>query len=161
MYPQIKTLLYEAEDRYLRLEEIETFKHRAFSLQECLETYELLRDNELAIFQPVADRLLDAFPQEKPESVKRALKHWLSVLRYCAMAMLLNNPEFLQRRLLEWLTDLVQVHQTQAIEMTLYQLLQARLQELFSEQHLALVEPFLAQAEETLFGACSLAQLPR
>jgi len=159
MHPQIKTLLYEAEEHYLKPEEIETFKHHASSLAQRLETYELLREQEVAIFQPVADQLLEVFPQEKQETLERALKHWLSVLRYCTMAMLLNNQEFLQRRLLEWLTDLVQVHQTQAIEMTLYRLLQTQLKELLAKQQLALLQPFLEQAETTLLRASALAQL--
>lgn len=159
MHPEIKTLLYEAQDHYLKPEEIETFKHYASSLAQRLETYELLRDQEVAIFQPVADQLLEAFPHEKQETLARALKHWLSVLRYCAMSMLLNNQEFLQRRLLEWLTDLMQAHQTQAIEMTIYQLLQAHLKKLLSDQQLALVQPFLEQAEDTLLGTGDLAQL--
>jgi hypothetical protein len=159
MHPEIKTLLYEAEDHYLTSEEIETFKHCASSLAQRLETYELLRDQEVAIFQPVADQLLEAFPEDKQETLERALKHWLSVLRYCTMAMLLNNQEFLQRRLLEWLTDLVRVHQTQAIEMTVYQLLQNRLKEILSEQQLALVQPFLAQAEDNLLRTDDLAEL--
>jgi hypothetical protein len=159
MHPEIKTLLYEAEDHYLKPEEIESFKYHASSFAQRLETYELLRDAELAIFQPVADQLLEAFPQKQQE-IELALKHWLSILRYCAMAMLMNNPEFLQRRLLEWLVDLVQVHQMQAIEINLYQLLQAQLQEQLSDQNLALVQPFLAQTEDTLLGRTNLVQLP-
>lgn len=158
MQPEIKTLLYEAEDHYLKPEEIESFQHYASSFAQRLETYELLRDAELAIFQPVADQLLEAFPQKQQE-IELALKHWLSVLRYCAMAMLMNNPEFLQRRLLEWLVDLVQVHQMQAIEIELYQLLQAQLQEQLSDQNLV-IQPFLAQAEDTLLGRTNLVQLP-
>ena len=150
MHPEIKTLLYEAEDHYLKPEEIDSFKYHASSLAQRLETYELLRDAELAIFQPVADQLLEAFPQQQQESLKLALKHWLSVLRYSAMAMLMDNPEFLQLRLLESLTERVQVHQMQAIETTLYKLLQAQMKEQLSDQNLALVQPFLTQAENAL-----------
>lgn len=159
MHPEIETLLYKAEEQYLKPLEIKLFKHHATSLSQRLETYEMLRDQEIAIFQPVADRLLKSFPQEKQETLEIALKHWLSVLRYCAMAMLLNNQEFLQRRLLEWLTDIVQAHQTQAIEMSLYQLLHASLKELLSEQQLALVQPFLEQAEATLLCTGDLTKL--
>lgn len=159
MHSEIQTLLYKAEEQYLKPPELELFRHQATSLSQRLETYELLRDQEVAIFQPVADQLLENFPQEKQEKLERALKHWLSVLRYCAMAMLLNNQEFLQRRLLEWLTDLVQVSQTQAIDMTVYQLLQTRLKELLSEEQLAGVQPFLEQAEATLLGTGELVEL--
>lgn len=161
MYPEIKTLLNEAEQHYLQPREIETFKNHVLSISTRLEAYELLRDNELSIFQPIADQLLATFPQEKQENLERGLKNWLSVMRYCAMAMLLNNPEFIQRRLLEWLTDMVQVHQTQAIDMTIYQLLKIRLPQFLSSEQMALVQPIFAQAEETLLGTGKLAQLPR
>lgn len=159
MHPEIETLLYKAEEHYLKPLEIKLFRHHATSLSQRLETYEFLRDQEVVIFQPVADQLLEVFPQEKQETLERALKHWLSVLRYCAMAMLLNNQEFLQRRILEWLTDMVQAHQTQAVETRLYKLLQARLKELLSDQQLALIQPFLNQAESTLLGTGILTQL--
>ena len=160
MYPELKILLNDAEQRYLQSEEIETFKHHVASLAQRLAVYELLRDNEIAIFQPIADQLLADFPQQRHENLERPLKHWLAVLRYCAMAMLLHNPEFLQRRLLDWLTDMVQVHQTQAVDMAIYQLLQDRMSEFLSTQQLALMQPFLAQAGETLLGTGRLTQLP-
>jgi hypothetical protein len=106
----------------------------------------------VALFQPVADQLLEAFPQEKPERLERAVKLGLTTLRYCAMAMLQNNPEFLRRHLLEWLTDLVKVQQNQAIESTLYSLLQTHLQKHLSSEKLDLIQPFLDQAEQTLLG---------
>lgn len=161
MYPEIKTLLNEAEQQYLQPQQMETFNNHVLSITTRIEAYELLRDNELSIFQPIADQLLATFPQEKQESLERVLKNWLLVIRYCGMAMLLNNPEFIQRRLLEWLTDVVQVHQTQAIDLTIYQLLQVRLPQFLSREHMALVQPFLAQTEETLLGTGKLAQLPR
>lgn len=160
MHTEMKALLYQAEERYLNPEEIENLKYYTESLAQRLETYELLREQELAIFQPVAERLLEAFPDEKQETLELALKYWLSVLRYCAMAMLLNNQEFFQQRLLEWLTALVQAHQMQVIQVTLYQLLQAQLKILFSNQQLALLQPFLAQAETMLLETVDFLQLP-
>lgn len=149
MYPEIETLLYKAEDHYLQPLEVELFRRQAQSLAQRLETYELVREQEIAIFQPIADQLLEIYPQQE-KAVERALKHWLTVWRYCAMAMLLNNSEFLQQRLLEWLTELVQARQTLAIETSLYQLLQRHLQELLSEEQWGLLQPFLEQAKTSL-----------
>ena len=159
MHSNIEALVYQAEDHYLQRQEITAFKLHIASLGKRLETYECLRDQEIAIFQPVADRLLEAFPLENPKLLERALKHWLSVMRYCAMAMLTNNPEFLQRRLLEWLTDIVQVHQMESVENTLYQLLQVRLKKVLSEEQLTLVQPFLDQARTTLLGSNALSEV--
>ncbi|OKH28016.1 phycobilisome protein [Chroogloeocystis siderophila] len=158
MHSEIKSLLYEAEDHYLNPEEITTAKLCIASLQVRLETYELLRDQEVAIFQPIADQLLVTFAQNQRD-LEQALKRGLLVLRYCTMAMLLNNQEFLRQRLLEWLIDIVQAYQTQAIETNIYQLLQNQLPEHLNAQQLALLQPFLAQAATTLLQTSAVAEL--
>lgn len=160
MHPNIQTLLYGAEARYLKPGEIEAYKSYTSSLARRLETYELLRDSEINIFQPIADQLLKAYPQQQ-QMVEKSLKNWLSVVRYCAMAMLQDNPEFLQRRVLEWLTDTVQAHQTRAIDTSLYKLLQAQMSQILAKEQLTLLQPFLAQAAATLLCAEDLAQLPK
>ncbi len=88
------------------------------------------------------------------------LKDWLLIVRYCAMAMLLNDTTFLQHRLLEWLTDLVQVHQRKTIDQKIYELLQTQLQQLFKSEQMALIAPFLEQVNNT-FLQDNLVQLPR
>lgn len=159
MHPNIQTLLYGAESRYLNRGEIEAYKSYTSSLAQRLETYELLRDCEINIFQPIADKLLRTYPEQQ-QMLEKSLKNWLSALRYCAMAMLLDNQEFLQRRVLEWLTDTVQAHQTRAIDTSLYQLLQAQMQQLLTKEQLALLQPFLSQAATTMLATENLAQLP-
>lgn len=153
MYSDIQHFVYEASDHYLQPEEITGFKDSLDTLSQRLEIYELLRDREIVIFQAVADRLQNAFPQEPDERLEQALKHWLAVMRYCAMAMLLNQPEFLERRLLEWLTDMVQAHQLEAVEAQLYKFLQTRLGEELSSKQMTVFQPFIEQAESTLLGA--------
>lgn len=150
MHPKIEALLDQAESRYLKPEELDTFKHYAISLAQSLKTYELLREQEVAIFQPIADQLIKTFPDINQEILERSLKNWLLILRHCAMAMLLNDQEFLQQNLLEWLKGLVQTHQMLAVETKLYQLLQARLKAVLSPQALMLLQPFLTQAQTTL-----------
>lgn len=150
MHPEIETLLVQAENRFLKADELTAFKRYVATLTHRLKTYEFLRDQEIAIFQSVADQLQAAFPDAKQEVLERSLKHWLLALRHCAMAMLLNDPVFLEERLLSWLSGLVQAYQSQDLETKTYQLLQTRLKELLSEQALALVQPFLEQAQEML-----------
>lgn len=150
MYSDAEMILHSAEDHYLQASEIETFKTEMVAFKQRLETYEYLREQEIALFQPVADQLLEAFPNEDPKRLERVLKDWIAVMRYCAMAMLLNNPEFLSYRLLEWLTDIVQAHEMEAIAAYLYESLQANLQTLLSVQQLTAINPFLEQAQTTL-----------
>lgn len=158
MNETIQSLLYDADERYLKAGDIVAFKNYTSSLSQRLETYELLRDKEIVIFQPIANQLLNSFPDQQ-QDLERSLKNWLAVLRYCAMAMLLNNPEFLERRLLEWLTDIVQVHQIQAIDTALYTALQKQLSQILADKQYSLLQPFLTQAAARLLATNNLVQL--
>ena len=147
MHADFESVIYKAETNYLQLPEVQAFKDCLVSLSERLVVYECLRDRELEIFQPVAEQLIETLPGEKLEDLEMALKHWLSILRYCAMAMLMNNPEFLQHRLLEWLAPVINAHNLTTIEQTLYQCLLSQLKTVLSKQQLSLLQPFLAQVQ--------------
>ncbi|MBE9190593.1 phycobilisome protein [Gloeocapsopsis crepidinum LEGE 06123] len=152
--------MYQAEAQYLPSQETANFKKYTFLLKLRLAVYEVLRDREIVIFQEIADKISTDFPQETQASLERVLKDWLLIVRYCAMAMLLNDTTFLQHRLLEWLTDLVQVHQRKTIDQKIYELLQTQLQQLFKSEQMALIAPFLEQVNNT-FLQDNLVQLPR
>ncbi len=152
MQSDIENLLYLAEDHYLKRLEIKAFQIYAASLAKRLEVYEYLRDHEIDIFQPIAEELSEVHAAEDPQLLEKALKHWLSIMRYCAMAMLLNNPEYLQRSVLEWLTEMVQAHQMQPLENTIYDLLFSHLKKLLPPEQFALIKPFLSQTQTTLLG---------
>ena len=153
MHSDIEPILQAAEDHYLQPEEVAQFQEAIATLAQRLEVYEMLRDQEIEIFEPIVTQLHEAFPDESSQRLERALKHWISVLRYAAMGMLLNNREYLQRRLLEWLTDFVKVHQMETLEDKLYQFLLEQLEERLSSEQVVCVQPFLAQAHSTLLGA--------
>jgi hypothetical protein len=153
MHQQLESLFDEAENRYLKPEELGVLSQYVDSLPQRLETYRQLRDQELALMQQVADQLQAAMPQESIETLERSIKNALLVLRYCAMAMLLNDTSFVQNRLLNWLSRTVQTYNTQAVDMALYRLLNQRLTQVFNPQQLSLLKPSLALAQSTLLSA--------
>ncbi len=150
MHTELKALLYKAEDHYLSKSEIDTFLIEVQSLEARLQTYEFLRDREIEIFQPVADQLIQRFPGEDEAVLERSLKQWLGVMRYSAIAMLLNDSTFLQHRLLEWLTPIITARQTQPIEQELARILTNQLEKDLSEAQMILLQPFLTQSKATL-----------
>lgn len=152
MHPEISRLLEQAEQRYLKANEIELFQRYVASLAKRLETYELIRDKEESIFQPIADQLEAAFGNQPQETVERALKHWLLILRYCSSAMLSSDLDFLQLRLNDWVKGLVETHETQKIENKIYELLESSLKESLSEKQFALMQPFLTKARQIVLG---------
>ncbi|MEO1131080.1 MAG: phycobilisome protein [Cyanobacteria bacterium J06639_1] len=157
MYPELQTLLYAAEERYLQDGDIEAFRQLLQSFQERMQAYEALRDNEATIFQRVANQLLEAYPKEQPERLERALKHWIAATRFASMAMLLNNAEYLERHLLEWLTEQVSAHQMQSIESTLHQLLEPRLRKVLSREQWETFQPYVEQIQAALLTPAPVA----
>ncbi|HIK38746.1 MAG: phycobilisome protein [Geminocystis sp.] len=147
MYPLLQELIHEAESKYLQQSDLLRLMQEMSGMRPRLAVYRYLRDNEVHIFQKVADELLKQLPQEKTRNIENCLRHWLSITRYSAMAMLLNNPEYLQRRLLEWLTDIVRVYEYQHISQKLQALLVERLKEELPSDGFKYIEPFLNQAQ--------------
>ncbi|CAD5933282.1 hypothetical protein PCC9214_01433 [Planktothrix tepida] len=150
MQAELNELLVQAENRYLQTEELVGFKSYAETLAQRLKIYEFLRDREIVIFQPIADQIPSQFPHEKEERLEQILQQWILILRHSAMAMLLNDSEYLQQRVIEWLSGLVHAHNTQSIDTQIYQLLMARLNELLSPKATVFLQPFLEQVKTGL-----------
>jgi len=150
MHPQIERLFDEAEDRYLKPEELSVLTDYVESLPQRLEFYQQVRDRELDIMQPVADQLNAALPNENIKELERSVKNAILLLRYCAMAMLLNDERFVQDRLLNWLSQLAKTRKSQRIDAVLLDLLDAQLKQMFSANQLAMIQPSLALARDTL-----------
>ena len=150
MHPQIAAIFEEAESRYLKAEELKTLSQYVDSLPERLEAYRQLQEKELDVMQVVADRLQDGFPQEDTQTLERSIKNALLMLRYCALAMLLDNEIFVKERLLSWLRSTQQTYNTQTIDATLHKLLNLQLSQALSSQQMSLLKPLLNLAQTAL-----------
>jgi hypothetical protein len=155
MQTDLESFWHRAENHYLDSEEINEFRESIATLKQRLTTYKILRHQEGKIWQAVADRLEVDFSGEDPKILECALKHWISILRYGAMAMLLNHPDYLRHRLLEWLTDIVKVYQMQVIEGRIYDYLSQELSKILVREQYELLHPFLMQAKTLLLADTS------
>jgi Phycobilisome protein len=149
MQSPIETVFDEAENRYLKTEELRSLGKYVVSLPERVSVYRALRDQELMIMQRVADQLPIKLANTKLDVLERGLKNSILVLRYCAMGMLLADEAFVQSRLLHWLSDSIQLHGTQAIESTIYSLTLQELNATLTPKQMAALEPFLTLVQST------------
>jgi Phycobilisome protein len=158
MHPNLETIFDEAENRYLKPEELGVINQYVESLPERLATYRHLRDQELNIMQKVADQLQIEMPQEKVESLERSIKNALLMLRSCSMSMLLNDESFIRERLLSWVGKTMQVYDTKAIDVVLYRLLNQQLAQTFTARQISFFQPMLTLAQTMLLqqGAASV-----
>ncbi|MBE9178900.1 hypothetical protein IQ268_10040 [Oculatella sp. LEGE 06141] len=151
MHSQIETIFDEAENRYLRTEELNVLSQYVDSLPERMETYRMIRDRELDIMQKVADQLQVEMAQETVEALERSIKNALLALRYCAIGALLNDEKFVQDRLLSWLEQRMHVYSTEAIDTALYQLLNQELRQVLGIRYMRYLSPMLTLVETALF----------
>ncbi len=150
MHPQIEAIFNEAENRYLTPDELGLISQYVDSLPERLEAYRTLRDRELEVMQRVADQLQAAMPQEDIKNLERSIKNALLLLRYCAMGMLLDDESFVKDRLLGWLQGTLSSYNIQAIDSTLYRLLNQQLSQTLNASQLNLFTPILTMAQNSL-----------
>lgn len=153
MITDIESLIYQAEAEHLTSQDLGIFKSQILYLEERLQVYEQIRAQETAIFQHVANQLLHNFPQQPEDRIKRALKHWLLVTRCCAMAMLSNDPLYLEQRILEWLPEQIAAHQMQELEQNLANYLLIRCKKVLGAESFAIIKPYLEKSKTILLTA--------
>lgn len=147
MNSSLESVFGDAENRYLKPEELRLLSQYVGSLPERLHLYRTLRDRELEIMQWVADQLQLALPQEKPEQLERSLKSAILMLRYCAMGMLMNDDRIVRDRYVSWFSDLSRAYGLEAIDAILHDLLNQRLNQLLGSKAMTLLGPLLLLAE--------------
>jgi len=152
MHPQIASLCDEAENRYLKPDEIKVIGQYVASLPERLDTYRTLRDHEIEIMQTVVDQLQAELPQENEENLERCIKNALLMLRSCALSLLTNDETIVQRRFLDWVKPLSKTYETKAIDSKLYRLLNQQLAKSLSPKQLSHLSPSLSLAQDSLLS---------
>ena len=150
MIDQLNLLFHAAEEGYLQDSDLQTFETIIDNLEERLNLYEKLRDSEDKLVQRLALNLEEGYPSEPPRRLQLALQHQVLVMRYCAMAMLIDDPDFLKYRLLEWLPEVVAAHDLQEILNSLDRFQQKRLKKFLSSAERELIDPYLQLAKDMI-----------
>lgn len=150
MIPKIQELINQAQDRYLASDELGLMEGYVTSLPERLKLYKVIRDREIEFLQAVADQVPSELPSVTDEDLEVGVKNLILVLRYCSMAMLLNDENFLKERLLTWLEGIMSMRDMRRLNETLYKLLNQVLRQHISPSQLALIQPLITTAQVTL-----------
>jgi hypothetical protein len=106
--------------------------------------------------QPIADELETALPNESQENLERCLKHAILILRHSAMAMLLNDENYVQHRLLTWIEKTAKAFNTQPIDRLLYPMLDRQLGQVLTPAQINLIKPPLTLAQNALLKPASV-----
>ncbi len=155
----IEAVLDEAENRYLKPEELKDVATYVMSLPDRADAYRAVRDHELTVMQQVADQLQAEMPRAATAAIEHSLKNGILVLRYCAMSMLLDDETFVQTRLLNWLSESIQTQDVGAIDAALYPLMIENLTQTLTSKQLTFLEPLLTLAQNALLQSAETEML--
>lgn len=150
MQPTFAGVFDDAENRYLPTASLQEIHRYVKSVPLRLGLYRTLRDHEVKIMQVVADRLEADFATVETATIERSVQNGLLVVRYCAMAMLLDNAQQLEPQLLDWLRESMAIHGTQPLDQALYHYLRQVLGKALKPQQMQLMEPLLMQVQAYL-----------
>jgi len=155
MNTDLEALFAEAENRYLKPEELTGLTQYVESLPERLETYCQIREKEVDIVQAVADQLPGYFPDTSTEDMERSIKNAMLMLRYCAMAMLINNNQLVKDRFVDWLSQSMSMYESQDLDKALYKLLNQQLMKNLKPDQIKLIKSPLILAQTELLNSGS------
>ncbi|HEY9763756.1 MAG TPA: hypothetical protein V6D07_14585 [Trichocoleus sp.] len=150
MNPKLDALFDEPEKRYLNADELSVLSQYVSSIPERMKAYRLIRDQEIALMQPVADTLQQQMPNASEALLERSVRNGLLILRYAAMAMLVDDEAFMDQRLQGWLPEMAKAYNTQAIDQKLLEIMISRLSQALPPQQMSLLKPSLAKAQAIL-----------
>ncbi len=147
MSTKIQEMIDKAQDRYLGADELGLLEDYVQSLPERRSLYRMIRDREVELLQNVADRVPQELPNVQDTDVEAAIKDLILVLRYAAMAMLMNDESFLKERLLKWLGELAGMRDLRRLNEAMYKILQQVLKEHLSPTQVGLIQPLITMAQ--------------
>jgi Phycobilisome protein len=159
MNSKLEALFEQPGKRYLDAADLSILSQYASSIPERLKVYRLLRDQEVVLLQPVADLLQQQRPDLSAAVLERSLRNGLLLLRYVALAMLMDDPAYVSARLQSWLPEMIQSYNSQAVDLALHELLSQRLAQLLLVPQFNLLRPSLEQSK-ALIARCEPALEP-
>ncbi|PSN20607.1 hypothetical protein C7271_01400 [filamentous cyanobacterium CCP5] len=152
MNSKLEALFDEPEKRYLNADELSALSQYVSSVPERLSIYRQLRDQEVEILQPVVNTIQQQMPEVAESTLERSIQNIMLILRYAAMAMLIDDVDFMDKRLYGWLPEMVKAFGTHTLNQKLFELLNQKLAQTLSPQHLNLLKPNLDRAQTLMMS---------
>lgn len=156
MLSQLTRLSLETDGRYATDEELSFLSEytRSYSLR--LQTYQKLQAAETTIVQQVLAKLRSLDPSLLRSNGEDVSGKWkrdtIRVLRYSAIAMLLNDSDTLQERLLFWMQTVMRAFAAQRSCNVTYEIMQEVIKQHLSPTQASIFCPIL-ELNRRLLGA--------
>lgn len=156
MISQLQRLSYETDGRYATDAELAFFDEIVYSFSLRVETYQQLQALERQIVEQVYQKLRSRSPSlffgETVEISAKWKRDTIRVLRYSAIAMLLNDPDSLQERFLFWMRTIMRAFDAEYTCNVTYRVMQDVVQQTLPFSQARLLCPIL-ELNRQILGA--------
>lgn len=153
MLSQLQQLSIEAEGRYATDAELEFIGEYIKSFQARQEVYQALIRAESQIIQEVFE-IIEAKHSGVFRGSETLKGKWkadtVRVLRYTAIAMLMDDPKTVRERFLAWFQTVMRAFEAQASCDITYRVMESVMARHLSDEGMALVRPFLELNRQVL-----------
>jgi hypothetical protein len=124
MFTNLERLSVEADGRYATAEELDFLRSYFQTFKYRISAYQKIKNNESAIMNKIQENLEKMNPNIFMQGSVNLKSKWhldtVRVLRYSAMALLIDDPEYLQQRLLIWFSTILQAFKVQTLTQLTY-----------------------------------------
>lgn len=156
MLSQLNHLQSQTDGRYASDAELQFVQDYLQTARLRFVTYQKIKLAEATIVQDVYDCLLTADPKLLRRGAEDLSAKWkrdtIRVLRFSATAMLLDDPAWLNERLLQWLATIMRAFGAQRSCAATYSAMQDVIRHYLSPEEAALFCPILALNQAVLGG---------
>ncbi len=149
MLSQMQRLTATAEGRYATDEELRFLPEYRRSYELRMQTYQQIQKSEAAIlkqlFAEVTQQAPDLFPMDQPDRLRHCQQDVRQTLRYCAVAVLVNDMDVFRERYLLWLQTSMRALDKQRENALIYSVAPATVRQVLAEPQAQLLLPLLQE----------------
>ncbi len=154
MNSSVAELMQQSEGRYLRPDELKTLQGYVEGIPKRVRLYRVLQAKE----QELVDRVMEKFQQMMPNlprqhghlAWERCRRDLSMVWRYCCMAMLLADEDYLRDKLLYWLETILKSFKMRDQCQPAYKLMLDSLSAVFGPEESEAIRPYVLLAKSML-----------
>jgi len=154
MNSSVAELMQQSEGRYLRPDELKTLQGYVEGIPKRVRLYQVLQAKE----QELVERVMEKFQAMMPHlprqhghlAWERCRRDLSMVWRYCCLAMLLNDEDYLRDKLLYWLETILKSFKMRDQCQPAYKLMLDSLSAVFGPEASEAIRPYVLLAKSML-----------
>jgi len=147
---QLNQTIIDADGRYLSSEELRPLENYIETYQKRLEAYQAINQHNDALVLSALKKFARVHPEIIKRSGKRCQYDMSQVLRYIALAILLDDEFMFREKMMFWLDTMLRAHHKQEACCKSYQYLKETVQETLPGTVSEQVSPFINIVFESL-----------